>query len=80
MYNTFTYLTSVNTFKSIFNKCHLFQNLNDWSFNVYKLNTHGNGQPIKYLGYDLLNRYGIFQKFKVSLLNTLSFIYLFTVI
>lgn len=28
--------------------------------------TATNGQPIKYLGYDLLNRYGIIHKFKVS--------------
>ncbi|VVC29541.1 3'5'-cyclic nucleotide phosphodiesterase, catalytic domain,3'5'-cyclic nucleotide phosphodiesterase [Cinara cedri] len=39
--------------------------LNEWSFDVYQLHNYGNGQPIKYLGYDLLNRYGIFQKFKV---------------
>lgn len=44
-----------------------FQTLNNWSFDVYKLNHYGNGQAIKYLGYDLLNRYGIFQKFKVHL-------------
>ncbi|XP_050531307.1 dual specificity calcium/calmodulin-dependent 3',5'-cyclic nucleotide phosphodiesterase 1-like isoform X2 [Daktulosphaira vitifoliae] len=43
----------------------VLKNLNDWSFDVYALSNYGNGQPIKYLGYDLLNRYGIFQKFKV---------------
>ncbi|XP_026816412.1 calcium/calmodulin-dependent 3',5'-cyclic nucleotide phosphodiesterase 1-like isoform X2 [Rhopalosiphum maidis] len=43
----------------------VLKDLNDWSFDVYKLDNYGNGQPIKYLGYDLLNRYGIFQKFKV---------------
>ncbi|XP_025407345.1 calcium/calmodulin-dependent 3',5'-cyclic nucleotide phosphodiesterase 1A-like isoform X3 [Sipha flava] len=43
----------------------VLKNLNDWSFNVYNLSNYGSGQPIKYLGYDLLNRYGIFQKFKV---------------
>ncbi|KAL5237763.1 hypothetical protein ACI65C_005173 [Semiaphis heraclei] len=43
----------------------VLKDINDWSFDVYKLNNYGNGQPLKYLGYDLLNRYGIFQKFKV---------------
>ncbi|XP_050439387.1 dual specificity calcium/calmodulin-dependent 3',5'-cyclic nucleotide phosphodiesterase 1C-like isoform X3 [Adelges cooleyi] len=41
------------------------KNVNDWSFDVYELSSYANGQPLKYLGYDLLNRYGIFQKFKV---------------
>ncbi|XP_022175745.1 calcium/calmodulin-dependent 3',5'-cyclic nucleotide phosphodiesterase 1A-like isoform X1 [Myzus persicae] len=43
----------------------VLKDINDWSFDVYELNNYGNGQPLKYLGYDLLNRYGIFQKFKV---------------
>lgn len=41
------------------------QTLDDWSFDVFALAEAGNGQPVKYLGYDLLNRYGMIHKFKV---------------
>jgi hypothetical protein len=40
--------------------------LDDWTFDVFALAEAGNCQPIKYLGYDLLNRYGIIHKFKVA--------------
>lgn len=33
---------------------------------MFALAEAGNGQPVKYLGYDLLNRYGMIHKFKVS--------------
>lgn len=39
--------------------------MDDWSFDVFALADATNGQPAKYLGYDLLNRYGIIHKFKV---------------
>jgi hypothetical protein len=42
------------------------QTLDDWTFDVFALSEAANGQPVKYLGYDLLNRYGIIHKFKVS--------------
>lgn len=42
------------------------QTLDDWSFDQFALAAATNGQPIKYLGYDLLNRYGIIHKFKVA--------------
>lgn len=45
-----------------------FQTLDDWSFDVFALHESTQGQPIKYLSYDLLNRYGILHKFKVSML------------
>lgn len=32
---------------------------------MFALAEAGNGQPVKYLGYDLLNRYGMIHKFKV---------------
>lgn len=43
----------------------VLKTLDDWSFDVFALNEAASGQPIKYLGYDLLNRYGIIHKFKV---------------
>ncbi|XP_055599237.1 dual specificity calcium/calmodulin-dependent 3',5'-cyclic nucleotide phosphodiesterase 1-like [Uranotaenia lowii] len=39
--------------------------LDDWSFDVFALAEAGNCQPVKYLGYDLLNRYGTIHKFKI---------------
>jgi calcium/calmodulin-dependent 3',5'-cyclic nucleotide phosphodiesterase len=46
------------------------QTLDDWTFDVFALSEAANGQPVKYLGYDLLNRYGIIHKFKVSTAQT----------
>lgn len=43
----------------------LFQHLDDWSFDVFALADSGNCMPVKYVGYDLLNRYGMIHKFKV---------------
>lgn len=42
-----------------------FQHLDDWSFDVFALADSGNCMPVKYIGYDLLNRYGMIHKFKV---------------
>ena len=42
-----------------------FKTLDDWSFDVFSLNEAALGTPVKYLGYDLLNRYGMIHKFKV---------------
>ncbi|XP_075213731.1 dual specificity calcium/calmodulin-dependent 3',5'-cyclic nucleotide phosphodiesterase 1-like [Lycorma delicatula] len=44
----------------------VLKTLDEWSFDVFLLNDSSNGQPVKYLSYDLLNRYGILHKFKVS--------------
>ncbi|XP_011647415.1 calcium/calmodulin-dependent 3',5'-cyclic nucleotide phosphodiesterase 1-like isoform X3 [Pogonomyrmex barbatus] len=43
----------------------VLKTLDDWSFDVFSLNEAALGTPVKYLGYDLLNRYGMIQKFKV---------------
>nr|XP_036225271.1 calcium/calmodulin-dependent 3',5'-cyclic nucleotide phosphodiesterase 1 isoform X2 [Bactrocera oleae] len=44
----------------------ILKNLDDWSFDVFALAEAAGGQPIKYLSYDLLNRYGIIHKFKIA--------------
>lgn len=44
----------------------MFQSLDDWSFDVFALGKAAQNQPVRYLGYDLLNRYGCLSKFKVS--------------
>ena len=46
--------------------CFIFQTLDEWSFDVFALSDAASSQPIKYLGYDLLNRYGMIHKFKVN--------------
>uniref|UniRef100_A0A146LI32 Calcium/calmodulin-dependent 3',5'-cyclic nucleotide phosphodiesterase 1C n=2 Tax=Lygus hesperus TaxID=30085 RepID=A0A146LI32_LYGHE len=43
----------------------VLKTLDDWSFDVFALHESAQGQPIKYLSYDLLNRYGILHKFKI---------------
>ncbi|XP_070154343.1 dual specificity calcium/calmodulin-dependent 3',5'-cyclic nucleotide phosphodiesterase 1 isoform X3 [Polyergus mexicanus] len=43
----------------------VLKTLDDWSFDVFSLNEAALGTPVKYLGYDLLNRYGMIHKFKV---------------
>ncbi|XP_046826169.1 calcium/calmodulin-dependent 3',5'-cyclic nucleotide phosphodiesterase 1-like isoform X7 [Vespa crabro] len=43
----------------------VLKTLDDWSFDVFSLNEAALGAPVKYIGYDLLNRYGMLHKFKV---------------
>ncbi|XKL69099.1 hypothetical protein PGB90_006868 [Kerria lacca] len=45
----------------------VLKTLDEWSFDVFDLSNASFNQPLKYLGYDLLNRYGIFHKFKLNL-------------
>ncbi|XP_054709152.1 dual specificity calcium/calmodulin-dependent 3',5'-cyclic nucleotide phosphodiesterase 1-like [Uloborus diversus] len=39
--------------------------IDDYSFDVFTLNEKANGQGLRYLAYDLLNRYGLTHKFKI---------------
>lgn len=43
------------------------QTIDDWSFDVFSLNEACNGQVLKILSCELLNRYGLLSKFKVRL-------------
>lgn len=43
----------------------VLKTLDDWTFDVFALGEAACGQPVKYIGYDLLNRYGMIHKFKV---------------
>lgn len=43
----------------------VLKTLDEWNFDVFALGEAANGQPVKYIGYDLLNRYGMIHKFKV---------------
>lgn len=44
----------------------MFQTLDDWSFDVFTVNDLGDGHALKYVGYELLQRYDLINKFKVS--------------
>ena len=44
----------------------LFQNLDEWSFDVFAVNEAGEGHALKYVGYELLQRYDLINKLKVS--------------
>jgi hypothetical protein len=39
--------------------------IDDWTFDVFALSDASAGSPLRYLGIDLLNRYGVIHKFKV---------------
>ena len=43
----------------------VLKGIDNWSYDVFSLGVTSNGQVLKYLGYDLLNRYGFIHKFKV---------------
>ncbi|XP_023315953.1 calcium/calmodulin-dependent 3',5'-cyclic nucleotide phosphodiesterase 1-like isoform X8 [Trichogramma pretiosum] len=43
----------------------VLKTLDEWSFDVFSLSEAAQGSPVKYMGYDLLNRYGMIPKFKV---------------
>ncbi|XP_034669157.1 calcium/calmodulin-dependent 3',5'-cyclic nucleotide phosphodiesterase 1 isoform X4 [Drosophila subobscura] len=44
----------------------LLKNLDDWTFDVFALTEAASGQVVKYVAYDLLNRYGVIHKFKIA--------------
>jgi len=37
----------------------------DWSFDVFRINEAGEGHALKYVGYELMQRYNLVSKFKV---------------
>jgi len=39
--------------------------IDEWNFDVFALNEASAGAPLRYLGVDLLNRYGVIHKFKI---------------
>ncbi|XP_076312993.1 putative 3',5'-cyclic phosphodiesterase pde-1 isoform X3 [Tachypleus tridentatus] len=41
------------------------KNVDDWTFDVFSVNKIANGQILRYLATDLLNRYGLVPKFKI---------------
>ncbi|XP_076368634.1 putative 3',5'-cyclic phosphodiesterase pde-1 isoform X2 [Tachypleus tridentatus] len=41
------------------------KNIDDWNFDVFSVNKVANGQVLRYVATDLLNRYGLVHKFKI---------------
>ncbi|XP_017115549.1 calcium/calmodulin-dependent 3',5'-cyclic nucleotide phosphodiesterase 1 isoform X6 [Drosophila elegans] len=44
----------------------LLKNLDDWTFDVFALTEAASGQVVKYVAYELFNRYGSIHKFKIA--------------
>ncbi|XP_033727876.1 calcium/calmodulin-dependent 3',5'-cyclic nucleotide phosphodiesterase 1A-like isoform X2 [Pecten maximus] len=44
----------------------LLKQLDDWSFDVFAVNTAADGHALKFVGYELLQKYDLISKFKIS--------------
>ncbi|XP_076458789.1 putative 3',5'-cyclic phosphodiesterase pde-1 isoform X2 [Babylonia areolata] len=44
----------------------LLKNLDDWSFNVFAVNEASENHALKYVGYELLQKYDLITKFKIN--------------
>ncbi|XP_070145299.1 dual specificity calcium/calmodulin-dependent 3',5'-cyclic nucleotide phosphodiesterase 1 isoform X9 [Drosophila kikkawai] len=44
----------------------MLKNLDDWTFDVFALTEAASGQVVKYVAYELFNRYGSIHKFKIA--------------
>ncbi|PIO53737.1 3'5'-cyclic nucleotide phosphodiesterase, partial [Teladorsagia circumcincta] len=42
----------------------LLREINSWSFNPFQLNEVSEGHALKYVGFELFNRYGFMDRFK----------------
>ena len=42
------------------------QNIDEWSFDVFNVNEVSEGHALKYVAYELMQRYDLINKFKVS--------------
>jgi len=45
--------------------CVSLQNIDSWSFDAFAVNAASDGNALKYIGYDMLQRYDLIAKFKV---------------
>ncbi|XP_060557678.1 dual specificity calcium/calmodulin-dependent 3',5'-cyclic nucleotide phosphodiesterase 1A-like isoform X4 [Ruditapes philippinarum] len=44
----------------------ILKQLDDWSFNVFSVNSASDGHALKYVGYELLQKYDLITKFKIN--------------
>ncbi|KHN83046.1 putative 3',5'-cyclic phosphodiesterase pde-1 [Toxocara canis] len=47
----------------------LMRNVDSWSFNPFEVNEVSDGHALKYVGFELFNRYGFLERFKVTYLQ-----------
>ena len=43
----------------------MLQSIDDWSFDVFAVNVASEGNALKFVGYELLQKYDLVSKFKV---------------
>ncbi|XP_070182458.1 dual specificity calcium/calmodulin-dependent 3',5'-cyclic nucleotide phosphodiesterase 1A-like [Littorina saxatilis] len=53
----------------------LLKNLDDWSFNVFSVNEASENHALKFVGYELLQKYDLITKFKINTTVLDSFLY-----
>ncbi|CAL1526602.1 unnamed protein product [Lymnaea stagnalis] len=53
----------------------LLKNLDDWSFNVFAVNDAADGHSLKFVGYELLQKYDLITKFKINTQMLESFLF-----
>ncbi|XP_059174734.1 dual specificity calcium/calmodulin-dependent 3',5'-cyclic nucleotide phosphodiesterase 1A-like isoform X4 [Physella acuta] len=53
----------------------LLKNLDDWSFNVFAVNEAADGHSLKFVGYELLQKYDLITKFKINTQMLESFLF-----
>jgi len=41
------------------------QNIDNWAFDVFEINDVGEGHALKYVGFELLQKYDLINKYKV---------------
>lgn len=45
---------------------YVLQGMDDWSFDVFALNSAADGHSLKYVGYELLQKYDLVTKYKIN--------------
>ncbi len=50
----------------------LIQTVSDWNFDVFGLNEQAEGQGLRYIGFDLMQKYNLLTKFKVIKLQKMK--------
>ena len=43
--------------------------MDDWQFDIFHVSEQADGHALKYVGYELMQRYDLINKFKVSLVS-----------
>jgi len=43
------------------------RNINNWNFSSFELDEFTNGHALKYVGFEIFNRYGFLERFKVNI-------------